>query len=405
VHRHRPPLPCAIALALAIGCGPAAPPAASDPEAVLFRPRLADLRESLIRFRFLSFTEDLRYGTDVADSTSVAGVDRGVRGVAFGIAAGKTFRGPLAARLGALRAPWQRCQLVAPMAVNATFDRIHADFFNVTDYQFGGGLDVLWRGTSDPRTGITDFGRAAVTTRVALLHRSSHVSDDYLGRAGFGRNQQGLVEAGDLSPRPPVKRVVLSHEVLETATSVEWSPRAVAPATVRAYGGGEFLVGISGLQPRRMRSPAGSVGLELRSAGNRADLPPGPLARSVNRALRDPVLATAWFAALDLRLARPFDFASADNPAGTGEVWTPRLWSDCPYGRELRYAGSWHAMVGLALFDPARRDASRGGRLVGRETLVTLEWYRGYSPYGPFLDQRRREHPRWYVAPSLTMCF
>jgi len=390
-----------IVLALALS----AARARSGPDAVLFRPRLADPRESLMRFRFSSFTQDFRYGTDVADSTSVAGVDEDERGVGFGITAGRTFRAPLWGRVGRWRAPGRCYQLVAPLTVDVSFDRVDADFINVSDYQYGGGIDVLWSGDGDGARGTASFERPAVSSRVALLHRSSHVSDDYLGRARFGRNQQGLVEASTLSQRPPLKRAVLSYEALETVASVEWAPRALPGATLRAYGGGEFKIWLSHLRPRRLRSPAASCGLELRSAGSRADVPPGALARAVNRWLHADAVTTAWIAALDLRLARPFDFASCDNPAGTGEVWTPRLWTDCPHGREGRYAGSWRGMLGLALYDPAARDASRGGRLVGREVLVALDWSGGYSTHGAFLDQRRRDHPRWYIAPSLTAHF
>jgi len=391
--------------ALVLAAVPPAPRARAGPAPMLFRPRVADPREAQNRFRFASFTEDIRYGTDVADSTSVGGVDQDVRGVGFGVTAGHTLRGPTWSHLGRMRGPGRAWQLAAPLAIDASFDRVGADFLNVTDYQFGAGIDVLWNGAGDAIAGIPDFGRPVFTTRTALLHRSSHVSDDYLGRAGFGRNQEGLAEAGALSPRPPVKRAVLSYEVLETAASVEWAPRAGGDATLRAYLGGEWKLGLSGIRPRRFRSPATSFGLELRGAGNRADVGAGPIARAVNRALHTDALASSWLAAIDLRLARPFDFAACDDPAGRDERWTPTLWTDCPYGREGRYAGTWHGMVALSLLDAAARNAARGGGRVGHETLIALEWSRGHSTHGMFLDRRRREHPRWYVAPSLIHHF
>jgi hypothetical protein len=87
-------------------------------------------------------------------------------------------------------------------------------------------------------------------------------------------------------------------------------------------------------------------------------------------------------------------------------VWTPSLWSAGLYGREFEhYAGSWHGMAGLALFNPRSRNAALGGRRVGNETWLTLDWYQGYSYHGPFLDSRRYDHPRWYIVPGLTMHF
>jgi hypothetical protein len=379
--------------------------AAAAPGLELFRPRMAAPFESLTRLRFQSFEQDYRYGTDVSDSTSVAGVDRDVRGVSFGVAGGRTLRGPAWSHAGTWRTPARAYQLAAPLQVDVGFDRIDAQFINVADYSYGVALDALWTGDGDTARGIAGFQTPVLTTRVAILHRSSHVSDDYLGRGGFGRNQRGLVEATGLRPRPPIKRAVLSYEVLETVASLEGSPRALRDGTVRVYLGGELKLGITGLEPRRFRSPAASAGVELRSAGNRGDVSPGALARAVNRGMHSDVLTTAWFAAFDVRLARPFDFASCDNPSGDGEVWTPRLWTNCPCGRELPYAGSWHALVGLSLFDPGSRDVSRGGSWTRHETVLGLEWYRGYSTRGVFLDDRRRDHPRWYVAPSLTLSF
>ena len=39
------------------------------------------------------------------------------------------------------------------------------------------------------------------------------------------------------------------------------------------------------------------------------------------------------------------------------------------------------------------------------EWRLALEWYRGYSPNGQFLDQRLRYRPRAYVLPSLSANF
>src|SRR5204862_4945259 len=47
----------------------------------VFRPLIADPRESLSRWRFVGYTEDWRYGTDITDSTSRGGVERDRRGL------------------------------------------------------------------------------------------------------------------------------------------------------------------------------------------------------------------------------------------------------------------------------------------------------------------------------------
>jgi hypothetical protein len=152
-----------------------------------------------------------------------------------------------------------------------------------------------------------------------------------------------------------------------------------------------------------MSSPAFQAGLELRSAGNAAEIPPARWLTPLNRMLGSRPVTAAWFAALDLRWSRPFDFASADNPEGGGEVWTPNLYTPAHHGGEGAYAGSWHGMAGLSFFHLHRRGASRGGRRTAPEVLLTLDWYRGYSPFGPFQDMRYRSRPRWYVLPSLTL--
>lgn len=388
----------ALALAAATVLASAAPAAADgDGEAVVHRPMIADLHESLIRTRVFSVTQDLRYGSDITDSASTGGWLEDQRGVGWEIGAGKIFRSPAWTTAFGRRGPWRRYQLTASATLRSSFERYGASYLNVSDYQYGGGLEAQWSGAVPEGDGA--FDRPVVTTRTALYHRSSHVADEYVAQGAFGRNQSG---AG-LLPVPPVKRTRLSHEVVVQHLAVEWSPRRGA-ATWRAYAGGEWKLGAMGRNPWNLRSPAAQLGLELRSAGNRAALGADPLSAALNRLVGEDRFAFTWIGAVDLRLARPFDFASLDNPAGDGEVWTPHLWSKGVYGREFRrYAGSWHALAGVSLWNRGRRSAERGGRMVGPEAVVGLEWYRGYSPRGTFLDMRRRDHPRWLVVPSITL--
>jgi hypothetical protein len=58
-----------------------------------------------------------------------------------------------------------------------------------------------------------------------------------------------------------------------------------------------------------------------------------------------------------------------------------------------------------AVFWPAHTAHPPRTPLTGSEWLVSLEWYRGYSFSGQFLDERARFHPRWYVVPSVTARF
>ncbi len=162
------------------------------------------------------------------------------------------------------------------------------------------------------------------------------------------------------------------------------------------------------LQPRNFNSAIGELGFELRTAANAKDPAPTWPARVFNRlAGGAETLTGEWMAAFDLKLARPFNFASCDNPAGDTEVWTPHLWSQCPHGREFEeYAGSWHAMVGHVFYLHTHRDATAPeGHLVSSELILGLEWYRGYSPNGQFLDQRLRYRTWGYVMPGVIAHF
>lgn len=384
----------------------AAAPRIAGAEAILpFRPALADPRESAAHARVSSFKQDFRTGTDVLDPTSRGGWDLGVDGVSFDLGGGRFFRGPGWDRLLGWRGPWRAYAVHVSALAFTNLDRIGDQLVTVADYQFGGGVEVQWTGAGDATRGALGFDRPVLSSRTALLHRSSHVGDEYVTQLAFASNLRDDGGPRSALTAAPVRSTALSYEVLHHLFAVEWAPAGGA-STVRAYGGGEIKVGISDRKPWRFKSPTAQFGLEWRSAGNLADPGPDPVTGALHRALGRDVAGLAWFAAADLRLAKPFNFAGCDNPDGCDEVWTPTLWTRCLNGREFGgYAGTWRGLVGVTLFDRGRRSVGRGGRLVGPETAITLEWSRGYSWHGQFMDSRRREHPRWYVVPGVTISY
>ncbi len=410
-----------IALLLATLCA-GVRPAHAD---AVFRPLAADPRESLSRWRIVTSVEDWRYGTDITDSTSRGGVVEDRERIMWEGAGGHTFRWHPWRFAPGSPVPWSVAQIGVPAAVFATFDN-SGSLLN-TDFQFGLALDLQW-GDSDITGGTAasvptsapgvaarspnarPFDRAVVTSRLTVYHRSSHLGDEYLALSRFGRNQDGHVRAEALFDHPPVKRVDLTYEAVNGIASVEWAPRKHREGVARVYAGAETKLvfpaslQIGALRPHNFRAPSFRFGAEYRAAGNGGDPHDGWVTRTVNRVVGTPWIESSWFAAADLRLAKPYNFASGDNPAGEIEAWTPRLWTEPPYGREYRrYAGSWHAMLGAVVW-PSR--ASQAPTPVpGPEWLISLEWYRGYSFNGQFLDQQTRWRPRWYVVPSVTARF
>ncbi len=360
----------------------------------LFRPSVANPRESLSRWRQSSYTSDWRYGTDVTDSTSIGGFVEDRTGVHWEIAAGHTFRWRPLERIFGTRPPWAGYQLGVPAAIFAQFEN-DGSLLN-TDFQYGVSFEIQWNGALSPVS--RPFERALWTTRLTVLHRSSHLGDEYLALGAIGSNQDGHPAQGTLFDRPPVKRVDLSYEMLEALVAFEWAPfRGEGSARIYAGGDKKALIpshwGIGARRPKNFDSPAGRLGFEWRSAGNASGTGSGWL----NRFSGSDRLRTGWLTAIDLRLARPYNFASCDNPAGTGEVWTPHLWSECPNGFEFDgYAGSWRGMIGFTIL-PRGPGAS--------EWVVALEWYDGYSMNGQFLDQPLRYRPRAYIIPSVTATF
>ncbi len=396
----------ALALATAL-----VPPALAGPAPRIFRPLTADPRENQSRWRQAHYTEDWRYGTDITDSTSRGGWERDREGKRWDVAGGETLRWRALRSLLGWRGPWVRYQLGIPVSVFALFDGTASEV-NV-DYQFGGSLDVLWRGDWSDEQGLGDFSRTVVTSRTVLFHRSSHLGDEYLANSWFGRNRGWAEGATPVMLHPPVKRFDLSYEALRNVVSVEHAlpGRALAGQTLRAYGGVELRIvepswlPIGGLRPSQMTSPVWQVGGEWRSSGARADVGHTPLDRVVGWFMRTPEYGGEWFGAVDLALAKPFDFAAGDDPTGAGEVWTPRLWTDARYGHEFRhYAGTWHAMAGVTV-TPRRLRGGPDGQRLAPEAVVALEWQRGYATEGQLIDQRLRYRPRGYILPTVTIHF
>ena len=408
----RPPtalLVCATLLAIALAVPT---PARAEGSPRLFRPLTADPREGQSRWRQAHYTEDWRFGSDITDSTSTGGWDRNRQGKRWDIAGGETLRWrPLRSLLG-WRGPWVRYQLGLPVGMYALFDGTASEI-NV-DYQFGVSFDALWRGTWRDEAGLADWTRTVITSRTVLFHRSSHLGDEYLTQSWFGRNTGVAPGQPPVMLHPPVKRFDLSFEALRHVVSIECARGVpLAPgSTWRAYGGVEVKIvepawlPVGGLRPVQMRSPVWQLGGEWRSAGARAEGGATAFTNVLNWATRTHDYGGEWIAAVDLALAKPFDFADADNPAGGGEAWTPRLWTAAPYGHEFRrYAGTWHGMIGIALSPHHARDLRAGGRFVAPEAVVALEWQHGYATEGQLLDQPLRYRPRGYILPTVTLHF
>ena len=381
----------------------------------LFRPLTADPREAQTRWRMSRYTEDWRYGTDVTDSTSVGGVVEDHQGFSWEAAGGVRLHWIPLERVGGWKGPWVRYQLGVPAAVFSRFDG--TGILVNTDYLYGVDWDVLWRGEFDRERGITSYRHAVVTSRLTVMHHSSHLGDEYISQGSFGRNQVTPPYQGAQLGKPPVKRMDLAYEDATLTLSFERSG-ADARATLRTYAGAATKIaapsswGLGKLEPANFRSPSFHWGLEYRSAAETDAPSQDAPARLLNQLARGPYFDSEWFAAFDLRLARPYNFASADNPNGETEVWTPRLWTASPFGREFRnYAGSWRGMVGTALHRrppapaPGMEGMPKTARRVGPEWIVALEWYRGYAPDGQLQDQRLHYSPRWKITPSVTAHF
>lgn len=365
---------------------------------LIFRPLTADPREDQFRLKFVRYHENWRFGTDITDSTSVGGFEKRT-GVSWDVGIGGPLRMDPTHGRGWLGKLWQ---FTLPASIHATFDRVGSDLVNV-DYQFGAGLDVVWSGDCGEEEGVRGLREPLLSTHLAFYHRSTHLGDEYLTLGDFGANQNGHPAQDDLFHHPPVKRVNVSFESARFIASLEWPLWAGRDATARVYGGGEWKVAVARrLQPRNFNSPIGEAGMEFRSAG--AAERPGagwPIAW-INRIATGDPLVGEWIAGIDLKLARPFNFASCDNPDGDTERWTPHLWSTCPYGREFKsYAASWHGVAGYTVYLKSRRHVGgQGAGMIAPELIVGLEVYTGYSPNGQALDQ-----PLRYWGPAVIAHF
>lgn len=380
------------------------------PTVRLFRPVLADPRENQFRMKWVRSVEDWRYGTDVTDSLSTGGHEER-RGVTWDVGFGETFRtDPWKKMFGKHPPIWQRYQLGIPAGVFANFDRAGATLVNA-DYQFGLSADFLVHGDVTAADDIDGFRKAVWAVRVMGYHRSTHLGDEYLSQGRFGRNANGLPDASAEFDRPPVKRSNLSFESSRVLVSVEKAPGGwFGSSTVRGYGGFEKKFGkLASHAPANFSSAIYQAGLELRHHGNADAIGENWFAWLQNLIYPDDhEVVSEWIGALDFKLAKPYEFSLADSPPGaTSETWTPHLWTNGTGGREFaHYAGSWHGMIGAAIYRRTDRSHPRThgpmASFMPMEAVVALDWYHGYSPNGQFLDQKLRYGP-W--TPSLTLHF
>ena len=155
------PLAAALAALLALAAPGGAPAAEAARRASSGRSRPIRA-SSQSRWRQAHYTEDWRWGTDITDSTSRGGWDRGREGKRWDISGGETLRWKPLRRLLGWRGPWQRYQLGIPVGATrcSTAPRRAIN----ADYQFGGSLDLLWRGRWDDASGIA-AGRARWSPR------------------------------------------------------------------------------------------------------------------------------------------------------------------------------------------------------------------------------------------------
>jgi hypothetical protein len=401
------PALCAGLLLAAVGLFRAVPAGATDaqdnePVVAIWRPLVADPREAEFKMQWVTFHEDWRYGTNITDPASHGGYVP-QQGVYWDVAFGGNFH----VYAGGAdhdtdgRSTLHQVGLMA--AVFGDFAKTGAMLTNA-DYQIGPTADLRWGG-HDPGS-VVPNGDACWSMRAMVFHRSTHLGDEYLSQGAFGDNQAGADTSG-LFLFPPVKRVNLSFQAARLVIGRE-VPLGRTPGrrgVVRAYAGGELKLRFAQL-PKNFRSPVVQLGLEYYSREGSKTFEPSGVARALNvlfAKLKVPAVTGETVAGVDVKLAKPYNFAGGDNPAGGAEVWTPHLFSEVPYGREYRhYAASWHGMAGFRFFGLSRRDALYSGA-----PSVTLGWqfYSGYSPNGQFLDQRLSYRPALYAMPSISLGF
>ena len=359
----------------------------AEPVVPIWRPLIADPREADFKMQWVTFHEQWRYVPQQGVYWDVA------FGGSFHLYAGgadhdKTGRSTLH-------------QLGLMAGVFGDFARTGAMLTNA-DYQIGPTFDLRWGG-HEPGEVIPN-GDACWSMRAMAFHRSTHLGDEYLSQGAFGNNQVGA-DTSLMFTRPPVKRVNLSFQAARVVIGRE-QPIGRVPghrAVLRAYAGAELKLRFAQL-PTNFRSPIYQAGLEYYSREGSKTIEPTGFAAVLNRLfthLKWPLVTGETVAGVDLKLAKPYNFASGDNPNGEGELWTSHLFSEVPYGREYRNFGSAvHGMAGYRFFGWSRRESLFSGA-----PSVTIGWqfYSGYSPNGQFLDQRLSYRPAMYVMPSISL--
>ena len=377
----------------------------------MFRPLMADPRENQFRMKWVRSTENWRYGTDIADSTTQGGYESRT-GITWDVGFGETFRAePWEKLFGLQSGLWKRYQVGIPAGVFANFHRGGAELINA-DYQFGMSTDFLLRGKLNEHEEIDGFSKAVWVLRAMIYHRSTHLGDEYLSQGAFGDNQDGFPDSAELFQYPPVKRFNLSFESARFILSSEAAPRWLfgGEATLRGYLGFEKKFKIATQEPSNFRSAIYQAGFEFHSQGNVATPRKSWFSWLQNRVYPPGHgVVTEWVAAMDFKLAKPYEFALADAAHGaTSEAWTSHLWTNGTGGREFQsYAGSWHFMLGIATYQRNERDMTRSNSrppsYMPPVAILGLDWYAGYSSNGQFLDQKLQYRPWW--VPSLTVHF
>ena len=140
----------------------------------IFRPLVADPRESLSRWRIVTSVEDWRYGTDITDSTSRGGYVQDRERIVWEGAAGHTFRGRPWHFASGSPVPWSVVQIGVPAAIFSTFDN-SGSLLN-TDFQFGVAMNFQWGEDRTPH----DISRRLRKCNAAVRSSGPHLAPDRL---------------------------------------------------------------------------------------------------------------------------------------------------------------------------------------------------------------------------------
>src|SRR5262245_1368544 len=317
---------CVALLGLVIAAYAPTRAAAADsqekPVVPIWRPLIADPREAEFKMQWVTFREDWRFGTDVADSTTHGGYTR-QEGVYWDVSFGNSFHLVASGADHDSTGRSTLSQVGMMAAVFADFAQAGAMLTNA-DYQVGPTLDLRFGG-HDPHS-VVPNGDACWSLRALLFHRSTHLGDEYISQGAFGRNQSSS-DSSHLFRFPPVKRVNLSFQAFRVTIARETPLRRSGPnrSLLRIYGGLELKTRFKRI-PKDFSSPIYQAGLELYGGEGEKDIEPRGFARMVNGALgwfNLPLITGEALMGVDMKVAKPFAFASVDNPSGYAEVWTP----------------------------------------------------------------------------------